>query len=101
MDILYYRFLAPGLAWQSVFSPVYCRPDEDGPPAANDPAEVTHEGHGGPLQDDLRGGEVDEVVVGEAGVVAVGPHVGDEVGVEVGITEEKMFLSSNCFISYG
>ena len=62
---------------------------------------MTHEGHGGALQDDLGGGEVHEVVVGEAGVMAVGPHVGDEVGVEVGITEEKIFLSSNCFIYDG
>ena len=45
------------------------------------------ERHGGSLDDDLSGGEVDKVVIGQVGVIPIGPHVGGEVGVEVRVTE--------------
>ena len=75
--------------------PVYSGACQNGPPAPNDPAEVTNEGHGSALQDHLGGGQVDEVVVGQAGIVAVSPHVGDEVCVEVRVTESDIKSNIN------
>ena len=69
--------------------PVYDRAYQDGPSAANDPTEMTHERHGDSLQDDLSGGEEDKVVIGEVGIVAIGPHVGSQVGVNVRVTKHK------------
>ena len=48
---------------------------------------MSHEGHGGALQHHLGGGQVDEVVVGQIGILAISPHVGGEVSVQVGVTE--------------
>ena len=66
---------------------VYGTANQYGEPAAKDPGQVPDERHGGSLDDDLSGGEVDKVVIGQVGVVPIGPHVGGEVGIEVRVTE--------------
>ena len=51
---------------------------------------MSHEGHGGALQHHLGGGQVDEVVVGQIGILAISPHVGGEVSVNVGVAEGRI-----------
>ena len=51
---------------------------------------MSYEGQGEGEDHRLGGAEIDKVVIAEGGVVAVGvvvPHVGGEVGVDVGVAE--------------
>ena len=51
---------------------------------------MSYEWHGYSLEERLRGGEIHKVFIFEVLVVAVGvvvPHVGGEVGVDVGVAE--------------
>ena len=67
--------------------PVYGTAQQYGPPGAHHSGQMAYEGHGGALQHHLGRGQVDKVVVAQCWIVPVGPHVGREVGVEVGITK--------------
>ena len=51
---------------------------------------MSYEGHGDGSQHTLGGGEIHEVRIAEVRVVAVGvvvPHVGGQIGVDVGVAE--------------
>ena len=53
---------------------------------------MSYEWHGYSLEERLRGGEIHKVFIFEVLVVAVGvvvPHVGGEVGVDVGVAEVR------------
>ena len=86
--------------------PVDCGPDEDGPLGPDSPAHVSHNRHGGTLEDRLGGGEEHKVIVSESfintsqlplnsrevvvvPVSGVVPHVGGEVAVDVGVGEVR------------
>ena len=49
------------------------------------------------MKDNFGCGEVDKVVVSKGWIVSIGSHVGDEVGVDVGITTYNQIVRAKLF----